>query len=295
MSGARDSSRRAWLAGAAALAASSWLAPARAAAPAPRVVSVGGALTEIVWALGASDTLVGIDTTSTWPAAARALPKVGYPRMLSAEGLLSLSPSLVLTTADAGPATVLSQISRAGVRLLTAAPGHDIDSLIANVSRVADGLGRPAAGAALSDRLRLEWAATRAAVGSTSAPQVKPPRVLFVFSHAANNVQVAGTDTAADAMIRLAGGVNAMSGFAGYRPLASEAVVAAAPDVILATREGLGALGGVEALLGRPGLSLTPAARSRRVLSFDTLYLLGFGPRLPQAVRELAAGLGTAA
>ncbi|MEG0822639.1 MAG: ABC transporter substrate-binding protein [Burkholderiaceae bacterium] len=293
MSRALDPARRAWVGGVTALAVSGWLAPARPAlaAGSPRVVSVGGALTEIVWALGASDTLVGTDTTSTWPAAAKDLPKVGYPRMLSAEGLLSLSPSLVLTTAEAGPATVLSQVRRAGVRLLTAAPGHDISSLLENVGRVADGLGRPAAGAALSDRLRLEWAATRAAI----SPQAKPPRVLFVFSHAANNVQVAGADTAADAMIRLAGGVNAMSGFAGYRPLASEAVVAAAPDVILATREGLGALGGAAALLGRPGLSLTPAARSRRVLSFDTLYLLGFGPRLPQAARELAAGLGTAA
>lgn len=284
-----DASRRALLASLAGWAASAWLVPARAAPP--RVVAVGGALTEIVWALGAADLLVGVDTTSTWPAAAQALPKVGYPRMLSAEGLLSLSPSLVLITAEAGPSGVLSQIRRAGVRLLTAAPGHDLDSLLLNVSRVADGLGRAGAGLALNERLRHEWAATRAAI----SPPPKPPRVLFVFSHAANNVQVAGADTAADAMIRLAGGVNAMSGFAGYRPLSSEAVVAAAPDVILATREGLGALGGVDALLSRPGLSLTPAARSRRILNFDTLYLLGFGPRLPQVVRELAAGLGTAA
>ncbi len=285
-------SRRALVGGAAALVVGGWLAPARHvwAAAAPRVVSVGGALTEIVWALGAADTLVGTDSTSTWPAAAKALPKVGYPRKLSAEGVLSLAPSLVLATNEAGPATVLAQLRGAGVKVLTTTPGHDFDSLLANVGRIAEGLGRTAAGTALSDRLRLEWAATRAAM----SPPARRPRVLFVFSHAANNVQVAGADTAADAMIRLAGGVNAMSGFSGYRPLAAEAAVSAAPDVILATREGLGAVGGAEVLLARPGLALTPAARSGRVLAYDTLYLLGFGPRLPQAVRQLAIGLGTA-
>lgn len=283
--------RRVWLGGAVALAASS-LAPPRPvlASSAPRVVSVGGAITEIVWALGASDTLVGVDTTSTWPAAAQALPKVGYPRMLSAEGLLSLAPSLVLATAEAGPPNTLSQLRQAGVKLLTTSSGHGFDNLLTNVGQVAGALGRAEAGAALQDRLRLEWAATRATIQKSA----RPPRVLFVFSHAANNVQVAGADTAADAMIRLAGGVNAMSGFAGYRPLTAEAVVSAAPEVILATREGLGAVGGADALLRRPGLALTPAARSQRVLGFETLYLLGFGPRLPQAVRELASGLGTA-
>jgi iron complex transport system substrate-binding protein len=154
---------------------------------------------------------------------------------------------------------------------------------------VATNLGVGAEGNELVRRLRDEWSITRAAIHRSGTP----PRVLFVLSHAANNVQVAGEGTAADAMIRLAGGVNALNGFNGYRPLSSEAVIAAAPDFILVTREGIEALGGVDALLARPGLALTPAGQARRVIAPDALYLLGFGPRLPQAVRELAQGFGT--
>jgi iron complex transport system substrate-binding protein len=102
---------------------------------------------------------------------------------------------------------------------------------------------------------------------------------------------VSGEGTAADAMIRLAGGVNALSGVSGYKPLTAEAVVAAAPEVILITREGMEAVGGGKQLFRRPGLALTPAGKAKRVVALDALYLIGFGPRLPQAVRDLAGGL----
>lgn len=270
----------------------------RACASEPlRVISVGGSLTEIVFALGAGDRLVGTDTTSMYPAGAQALPKVGYQRTLSAEGVLSLRPSLVLATAEAGPPAALQQLASSGVRLVRATGDHNFESVVANVGTVADALGLPAAGRALEAKLRSEWAATQAAVAARAGGA--RPRVLFILSHAANNVQVSGTGTAADAMIRYAGSTNAIAaidgGFKGYRPLAAEAVIAAAPDVILTTREGLEAIGGVDALLKRPGLALTPAGRAKRVVAPDALLLLGFGPRLPQAVRELAQSLGTAA
>lgn len=277
--------RRAFLAAAGALAAPH-LAQAQKA---PRVISVGGALTEIVYRLDAQRWLVATDTTSTFPAAALSLPKVGYQRALSAEGLLALSPTLVIAGADAGPPAALQQLASAGVVIVRTRADHTFDSLLGNVGRVATSLGLAREGKALDAVLAEEWMATRASI----AQPASPPRVMFVLSHAANNVLVAGAGTAADAMIALAGSRNALSGFEGYRPLSPEAAIAAAPDVILCTREGVSALGGVDALLSRPGLSLTPAARTRRVLAPDALLLLGFGPRLPQAVRELAQGFGT--
>ncbi len=267
------------------------LARARAAAPAPRVVSVGGALTEIVYRLNAQRFLVATDTTSTFPAEAQRLPKVGYQRSLSAEGLLALQPSLLLVTADAGPPAVLEQLSAAGVRTMRASGEHTFDAMAGNVTKIAAALGVASDGAALDRALRDEWQATQAAMRRPSTP----PRVLFVLSHAANNVQVAGDGTAAGAMIALAGGVNAITGFQGYRPLSAEAAIGAAPDILLCTQEGVSALGGVDALLARPGLALTPAGRARRALSPDALFLLGFGPRLPAAVKELARGFGTLA
>ena len=262
------------------------------AEPAPlRVVSAGGAFTEIVFRLDAQALLVGTDTTSIFPAAAAALPKVGYLRQLSAEGVLSLKPTLLLTASEAGPPTVLQQLRAAGVQIVQGDGRHSIEALRGNVRLLGDALQRAERGRALDAELQRDWAATQAAITRRSPLA----RVLFVLSHAANQVQVAGTDTAADAMIRYAGGVNVMSAFSGYKPLAAEAVVAAAPEVIITTRQGLDALGGLDALLARPGLALTPAGKARRVYGPDALALLGFGPRLPQAARELAVALGTAA
>ena len=272
--------RRRFLAAAAGALAASHVAHAQKA---PRVISVGGALTEIVYRLDAQRWLVATDTTSTYPEAALSLPKVGYQRALSAEGLLALSPTLLLAGADAGPAAAMQQLASAGVVIVRTRGDHTFDSLLANVGQVSASLGLAKEGKALDAALSAEWKTTRASI----APPASPPRVMFVLS------QVAGGGTAADAMIALAGGRNALSGFEGYRPLSSEAAIAAAPDVILCTREGVSALGGVEALLARPGIALTPAARTKRVLAPDALLLLGFGPRLPQAVRELAQGFGT--
>jgi len=280
--------RRRFLAFAAALPAAGLARRVRADGPL-RVVSIGGAVTEIVYRVGGERYLIATDTTSTFPAAANALPKVGYQRALSAEGILALNPTMLLAAPEAGPPPALAQIETAGVKIVRATGDFTFESLVNNVDLVARSLGLAPAGKALDEKLRAEWKATRAAIRPTGTP----PKVLFVFSHAANNVQVAGEGTAASAMIALAGGVNAMIGFKGYRPLSSEGVIAAAPDVILCTREGIEALGGVDVLLSRPGIALTPAGKAKKVIYPDALYLLGFGPRLPQAVRDLAQGFGT--
>lgn len=265
---------------------------ARAAdADAPRVVTVGGALTEIVYALGAEALLVGTDTTSLYPEAARATPKVGYARALSAEGVLSLRPTVLIAAEQAGPPAVLAQLARAGVRLVRCDGGHSIDALLRNVRTIGAALDRSEPARTLAAQIERQWRATAARI----VPRTPAPRVLFVLSHAAANVQVAGAGTAAAAIIALVAARNALAGFSGYRPLTAEAAVAAAPEFILTTAQGVQALGGTEQLLARPGLALTPAARARRVLALDALYLLGCGPRMPQAVADVARFVGTLA
>ena len=71
------------------------------AAPQEKIVTLGGDVTEIVYALGASSSLVARDSTSQWPQAANVLPDVGYLRQLNAEGILSMRPTLVLASAQA--------------------------------------------------------------------------------------------------------------------------------------------------------------------------------------------------
>jgi iron complex transport system substrate-binding protein len=257
-------------------------APSGSAAPPARVVAVGGAVTEMVYALGAGTALVGADSTSVHPSEAARLPRVGYMRQLSAEGVLSLRPALVLATAEAGPPAVLEQIRGAGVRLERLHVRHSPDAVRENIRTIAAALGRDAAGDALLQRFDADWRTTRRRVAAMPAR----PRVLFVMAHGGAPM-VGGRDTAADAMLELAGAVNAASGITGYKPLTAEAALAAAPDVILVTDQAL-ETGGIDALLQRPGLALTPAGRAKRVATMDAVLLLGFGPRLPQAVDELA-------
>ena len=258
------------------------------AQPPLRVVAVGGALTEIVYALGAERHLVAVDTTSTWPPEAQKLARVGYMRALSSEGVLSMKPGIVLTTNEAGPPAVISQIKGAGVRIESAAADHSFDELRNKIRMVAGALGLVAQGAKLEESLVAEWKLTQEWV----ARQARKPRVLFLLLHSASGgLMASGEGTAADAMIRYAGGVNAVSGYKGYKTLADEALNAVAPDFVLLTREGLEAVGGMEKLWQRPGLAPTPAAKARRHAAPDALYLLGFGPRLPKAVRELAEKL----
>lgn len=266
-----------------------------------RIVSVGGALTETLFALGAQAALVGADTTSLHPEAARRLPSVGYARALSAEGLLSLRPSLVVATKDAGPLPVLRQLEAARVRLVLLDAEHRFEGVLARTRRLAELCGRAAAGQTLAAQMQQDWqaalASVEAAVQVRQRSQGSPgtrPKVLFVLSHSMAQVRVSGRDTAADAMLAYAGAANALTSFDGYKPLTPEAAIAAAPDIILATDQGLQAAGGIDGLLAAPGLAQTPAGRARRVVAQDALLMLGFGPRLPQAVAALARALHSA-
>lgn len=270
--------------------------PVRAAGAKPlRVAVAGGAITEVVYALDAGAMLIGSDTTSTYPAAALALPKMGYQRALSAEGVLSLRPDLLLASAEAGPPTAIQQIAAAGVRVITLPEQHDVQSVRDKISGSAKALDLAQRGDRLRQAFDSDWQAAMTAIQAQRRQQASPLRVLFILSNSGTQAMVAGRDTAADAMIRYAGAVNALggkNGFKGYKPLTAESAIAAAPDVLMTTSEGLAAMGGLEQLLKMPGLALTPAARNRRVIAdMDALLLLGFGPRLPTALRHLSTQL----
>ena len=245
-----------------------------------RLISLSGSLTEIVYLLNAQDQLVASDTTSLFPEAATRTPKVGYMRQLSAEGVLSLKPDVVIGTQEAGPAVVLDQIRQAGVRVALSPVQHDWSEVQTKVQLVGRETGLEADAKALMDRLNVEWASVQATVAQTK----RKPRALFILSHG-GSPQVAGRGTGADALIRYAGGINAVSEFQGYRALTAEAMASAAPDVIINTTQGIEALGGEAAFWKRPELALTPAFARKALVSIEANFLLGFGPRFPSAVK----------
>lgn len=268
------------------------LALAAAALPAgaepARVLTLGGTVTEIAVALGAADRLVGRDATSTFPASVRALPDVGYLRALSAEGVLSLAPDLIIADADAGPPEVVAQVQAAGVAYVTTPATLSAGGVQARITAVAAALGRVAQGQALAAQVGAELAAAQAAADALPAPR---KRVLFILSLQGGRIMAAGQDTAAEAMLRLAGAENALQGFAGYKPVTDEAVLAAAPDAVLMMDRG-GDHGAADAdLWALPALAGSPAAQAGAVIRMDGLRLLGLGPRAAAAAADLRLAL----
>ena len=266
-----------------------------------RIVSVGGALTEIVYALGAQGELVGVDTTSLYPVVAQQLPQVGYARTLSAEGVLSLAPTQLIATEEAGPQAVLRQVRDAGVPVAVLNANNQFEGLLERVKQVGQITGRADSAARLAQALQQQWDGALGKVRQRSpSPVQSAVRVLFILAHAPTQVMVGGRQTGADAMLAYAGAVNVMGGqgglggFAGYKPLTPEAVIAARPDIVLVTDQGLKASGGVDGILKLPGLAQTPAGRKHRIVSLEATLLLGFGPRMPQALAELDAAFAKA-
>lgn len=261
--------------------------PVCAQQKAPRIVSVGSALTEVFYALGAENLLVGVDTTSLYPPQAKSLPQVGYMRALSAEGVLSLKPTLIMATTGAGPASTFDQLKATGIEVVILPDRYDYDSVVKKIEAVGKATGKVAEADALIARGQADMKALSNRLASTP----NKPRVLFLMSMSGGAPQAAGRDTAADGIIRLAGGVNAIDGYSGYRPLTPEAVIASRADYILVPRQSVESLGGADKVLDQPAIRQTSAGRAGKLLQFDILLLLGFGPRTPQAATELAAAL----
>lgn len=250
-----------------------------------RIVAVGGSVTEVIYALGGEKNLVATDSTSLFPEAAQKTPKVGYMRQLSAEGVLSLRPTVVITTTAAGPEAALRQIADAGVAVLVLSDDYSFDAVIAKIEGIGRALGLDKAAADLVAKVRADMADVAARIAQS---KTKPRALSFLTFGQGGAPQAAGRMTAADGIIKLAGGVNVFDAWSGYKPMTPEATVAAAPEVIMVGTQTITAIGGVDKILADPALALTPAAKSKRVASADALMLLGFGPRTPEAVRIVA-------
>ncbi|MBR0682945.1 ABC transporter substrate-binding protein [Roseomonas eburnea] len=253
---------------------------ARGATP-TRIVSVGGAVTEAVFALGAGSHVVAVDLTSRFPAPVRDLPQIGYMRALAPEGLISLHPDLLLLSADSGPPQTIEVLRAAGAPLRIIPEEPSGPGAARKILAVAEALhldGRPVADAVLAD-----WVALDAPIAA-----LPPVRALFTLSAARGAPLVAGRKTQADAMLRACGAANVAQGFEGYRPLSAEAAAQLAPEAVVMMSHALEETGGIDALLAIPALAVTPVARTRRVLAADGSYVLGFGPRAAHARRDLA-------
>ncbi|MEM1429740.1 MAG: ABC transporter substrate-binding protein [Pseudomonadota bacterium] len=263
---------------------------ALASEPASRILSIGGAVTEIVYALEQEHRLIARDTTSTFPSEAEDLPDVGYMRALSPEGVLSVEPDLIISAEGAGPPETIEVLDAASIPFVTVPEGYTADAVVEKINVVGEALEVPdAAGALASEVAAKLQAAASAAEAAASGSDEKS--VLFILSTQGGRVMASGTGTAADGIIRLAGAQNAVSEFEGYKQMSDEAVAALAPDVILMMDRGGNHGAADEELFAMPALVTTPAAQDRAVVRMNGLTLLGFGPRTADAVTALSDAL----
>lgn len=246
---------------------------------AERVVTLGGSVTEIVYALGQQARLAGADQSSLYPEAATRLPSVGYYRAVPIEGVLALAPDLVLASEQAGPPEAIARIQALGVPVHRVSDTASVESLRTRITQIAQALDVAPAGARLV-------ADVDTALAQAQALPVPKARGLVMMNRT-GTPQGAGDHTAAALVLRLAGLDNVLAGQPGYRALSAEGLGALAPDVIIVTRTSVDAMGGLAAVQALPGMALTPAGQTGCVIVMDDLLALGTGPRLPQAVRDL--------
>ncbi|UYV35636.1 ABC transporter substrate-binding protein [Rhodobacteraceae bacterium D3-12] len=259
---------------------------ARADVQAQRIVSVGGAITEIVYALGQEDRLVARDTTSNYPPAALELPDVGYIRRLSPEGVLSVNPDLLILQEGAGPVEAMDLLRATGVAMVEVPEGYDAEAVLTKVTVVANALGVPEKGAALVEDLRKEFLAAGQDVSG-----LQDRKVLFVLSMAGGRVMVGGQNSSASGIIAMAGASNAATGFDGYKPMSDEAIAQSGADVILMMASSGPRGASDEQLFQHPAIAATPAGQNKAVVRMDGMKLLGFSVRTAEAVRALSKAL----
>lgn len=255
-----------------------------------RWVSAGGALSEWVSALGGESKLVGVDTTSQHPESLKALPSIGYQRQLSAEGILSLRPQILVGTEEMGPPPVLSQIRSAGVQVELFSAQPDMPALKNNLGHLGKLLGTEDQASQAWQVYQQQLDQQKARVSETQLKH-KAPGVLLLIGNAGGKPLIAGKDTAADWLLQRAGGHN-LATHTGYKPFSNESLASLNPEVLVfADRALTGDAARAALFKENPILSSTRAAKDGRVMELDpTLLVGGLGPRLPEALKKLSDG-----
>ena len=257
---------------------------------AERIVSLNGSTTEILFALGIGEKVVGCDASSTYPKhATETLPSVGYQYRLNAEGILSLRPTLVIGRADVKPPQVIEQLRMAGVTVLLFKEPRTFDEAKQRLRTIGKAVNRQEQATALISTLDKDIKTLKSKL--TGQPGQAKFKALFLYLRGPQTAFVLGKDSGPGAMLELVGATNAAGKIKGTKPMTAEAVIAAQPDVYVLFESGLKSIGGVEGLLKVPGLAQTPAGRNKRVVAMDGLYLSGFGPRCGKAALDLFRGI----
>ena len=226
------------------------------------------------------------DRTSNYPAEALKLPSVGYVRNLSAEGILSLKPTLVLGEDDMGPREVVKQIESVSVQVIRINETHSAVGILEKLTCVAAILGVQEKADSLIEK-RIGDVISRLDVAKKK--RKTPARVAVVLNFSDGSPIIAGRNTSGDGVLAMAGARNVFSEIKGWKPVSRETLVASSPEHLVITERALKAVGGLVAIKQDVALSLTPAVQNGKVHAVDGMALLGFGVRTLDVALELTS------
>lgn len=280
-----EASRRQMLAGLLAAASTGAVLPRVALAAetsGTRIVSLGGATTEILFALGLGDRVVARDLSSYFPAAARQKPNVGYYRAISAEGVLALAPDLVIASDGSGPREAMDVLSSASVKLVHLAELRSAGDIAARIRSIAQATGEAERGEALAAAVDADLKMLAEDVSRISPRR----RTLALLGSPTGGLMAAGSQSSGQLALTLAGAENAAAAISGWKPLTDEAAYGMAPDaiVLVSTQRPLSP----DDVARHAALSASPAAKEGRIASVDALGFVGFGPRAAHAAQAVA-------
>ena len=250
-----------------------------------RIVSVSKQYTEILYALGATDDLVAVDVSSTYPPEAKQLPTVGYHRALSAEGILAVRPTLILSggPSNIGPEHVVRQLESLEIPMKYWETPSDLDGTKELIRRMGQEFHREARADSLVATLESDMAGV---LDPTRAPVDTPSVAIIHFGQAMNLYFLISPSSVAGQMVRWAGGRMAITDTSrGMTRLSSPEILAKSnPDVILLTDFGYDRLSGKKDILALPGVAATKAARDGRIFRIEEHDIIYYGPRTGQNV-----------
>jgi iron complex transport system substrate-binding protein len=247
-----------------------------------KIITAGSAITETVCALGDCDKIIASDRTSLYPAHIQKLPSIGYRSSIQAEGIIALKPTLVIAEKDYVEDAVIQHLSQSGIKLLIVDRKLNFEDTKKYILQIAAALGREQEAKKLIAKNETELAEAAGWLKKATTS----PRVLGIYNHGTATISVAGKDSFAE-ILNYVGAVNAISGVDRYKPLNTEALIAANPDYLLMLTSGVESIGGVDGVLKVPGVAQTTAGNKRQILSVEALKLTNFGPRFGETVKEL--------
>lgn len=253
------------------------------AAQPKRIITLSGALSETVYALGLGANIVAVDVTSEYPEDINRKPRVSKDRNISLEGLLAFKPDLIIAPpAEMNKATE-DKLKQLGIKVQIIGQEYSVKGAQHFIKQVGAVVNRTQAANQLAGKINTYVKTALSRIKTDD----KKPKVLFIYAQGVGVMSVAGKGSQLDAIINLAGGRNAVQEFNDFKPYSTEALIKSNPDVLLLFDFGASSLGGKNAVLRMPGVAMTNAGKAKRIVTMNGPLLTNFSTRLPQAIQEL--------